>query len=85
VLDKAYGQPWLLNAMAAPFQRFVDALVPLRVDGDNFPGLDATPIWFWQDLLKELQALASPGGVLALAVIALSFWLLVQRRRQSGA
>lgn len=85
VLDKAHGQPWLLNAMATPFQRFADALVPLRVDGDNFPGTAATPVWFWHDLLKELQALASPSALLALAVVALSFWLLVLRRRQSAA
>jgi hypothetical protein len=85
VLDKAYGQAWLLNAVVTPFQRFANALVPLRVDGDKFPGLSATPIWFWHDLLSELQALASPAGLWALAVIALSFWLLVLRRQRQSA
>jgi hypothetical protein len=84
-LDKLYGQPELLNALAYPFHRFAEALVPVRISGEGFNAADATPAWILQDLLTELQAQLSSSTVLAMAIIALSFWLLVLRRRQSGA
>ena len=82
VLREAYGQPWLLDGVGELFQRFGAALVPFT-DGpvEKFEnGIE--PAWFWSDLVWQLQALASPLFVVALALVAGGFALLVLRRQR---
>lgn len=82
VLDKGYGQTAVLDAVTTLSHHFVDALVPLPQGFEGRAPADAVPAWFWQDALQQLQALASPSALLALALVAGSFGLLVWRRRR---
>lgn len=84
LLQEAYGLPQPLQALQGLAENFGAALVPL-VNGElpmREPAL--LPALLWQDLLARLQDLASPLSLLALALSATGFALLVLRRQRGG-
>lgn len=84
VMDKVYGLPQLLDALQALFNNFGAALVPLVEDGVHIGVTADLPGLLMQDLWRRVQDLASPLCLLALAVSAGSFMLLLMRRRRAG-
>jgi len=84
VMDKVYGLPQVLDALRGLFDNFGAALVPLVADGIHLGVPADLPALLMQDLLHRLQDLASPLCLLALAVSAGSFALLLMRRRRAG-
>lgn len=90
ILAKGYGLPQLLQTAQTFGLRLGSALLPLRdqpavlsaaLDGPQ-PDLTPLPGLLGQDALLRLQELASGWALLALALSALGFALLVWRRQR---
>lgn len=90
ILAKGYGLPQLLQTAQTFGLRLGSALLPLRdqpavlaaaLDGPQ-PNLAPLPGLLAQDALLRLQELASGWALLALALSALGFALLVWRRQR---
>jgi ABC-2 type transport system permease protein len=82
ILDRAYGLPQVFSAVVGLFDNFGAALVPLVNGGVDNARLDTLPALLMQDLWARVQDLASPLFVLALAVSAGCFALLVWHRQR---
>lgn len=95
VLDKLYGSRIVWNTLEALLEHAGQAVIAvdeaaaqrtfnIESQADLLPLAQILPGWLAQDALAALQALASPAFVLAIAVGAGCFALLVLRRRRAA-
>jgi ABC-2 type transport system permease protein len=82
LLREAYDMPWLLDTVAALWRRGAEALAPLQAVMLEQAQPGQVPGLLLQDLGHRLQDLASPLFIVALAVSAVSFGLLLLRRQR---
>ena len=88
LLERVFGQPmlsaWVTQLGRHAARAFVSGAGPIQASdlGNGLQALGGVPAWAFTDLLRALQALASPLLAGALAVAALCFWLLVDWRRR---
>jgi hypothetical protein len=87
ILAKGYDLPQVFDAIQALSERFVWAMVPFSrgVTNVNMPeGFAQLPSALAQDAALAFSDLASPLSLLAIAISAASFALIVYGRRKSG-